>query len=202
MRCTALHKTGLFWGREGPPGADRTRPKRPANFLQINNFNGGGGIASISSCGPGGNRFHPVAQLDLVQPMVAAQEDDTMPRPSTITGNVLIRAPAGRPTNGTSSTLLRPGVLTGSARAAPPAARPAALRRGDLDIGGVARGQRDLVLAGRTGRHVLVGAGATHHPDVGLDPVPAQSAAIEDAFVGTGLQLVGAVSPSSSRSKE
>ena len=41
----------------------------------------------------------------------------------------------------------------------------------DLDVRRVARGQRDLVLAGRAGRHVVVGAGPAHHPDVGLDPI-------------------------------
>ena len=66
---------------------------------------------------------------------------------------------------------------------------------GHLDVGGVAGRQRDLVLAGRAGRHVLVGAGAAHHPDVGLDPVPAQPAAVEDPRVGAGLQLVGARQP-------
>ena len=65
-------------------------------------------------------------------------------------------------------------------------------RRGDLDVGRVAGRERDLVLAGRAGRHVLVGAGAAHHPDVGLDPVPAQPAAVEDPLVGAALQLVAA----------
>ena len=69
------------------------------------------------------------------------------------------------------------------------------LGRGDLDVGRVAGRQRDLVLAGRAGRHVLVGAGAAHHPDVGLDPVPAQPAAVEDPLVGLALELVGALEP-------
>ncbi len=39
------------------------------------------------------------------------------------------------------------------------------------------------------------GAGAAHHPHVGLDPVPAQPATIEDAVIGPGLQLIGASQP-------
>ena len=35
-----------------------------------------------------------------------------------------------------------------------------------------------------TRRHVLVRAGAAHHPDVGLDAVPLQAAALEDPVVG------------------
>jgi hypothetical protein len=62
---------------------------------------------------------------------------------------------------------------------------------GDLDVRRVSRRDRDLVLAGRAGGHELVGAGAAHHPDVGLDPVPAQAAAVEDPCVGACLQLVG-----------
>ena len=117
-----------------------------------------------------------------------------MPRPSTTTGSALIKAPAGRPSSAaTSSTLPRPGVETGSgASSAGGSSTGCAVGRGDLDVGGVAGRQRHLVLARRAGRHVLVGAGAAHHPDVGLDPVPAQPAAVEDALVGAGLQLVGA----------
>ena len=66
-------------------------------------------------------------------------------------------------------------------------------RAGDLDVGGVARGQRDVVLARRTGRHVLVRAGAAHHPDVGLDPVPLEPAAIEDLVVGLAVLVVADV---------
>ena len=36
-------------------------------------------------------------------------------------------------------------------------------------------------------------AEAAHHPDVGLDSVPAQTAAVEDAVVGLHVQPVGCV---------
>ncbi len=63
-------------------------------------------------------------------------------------------------------------------------------RRGDLDVGGVPGRKRDLVLAGRARGHVLVGAGAAHHPDVGLDLIPAQLAAVEYPRVGLAVELV------------
>ena len=106
-----------------------------------------------------------------------------------------MKAPCGSP------SVLGDLLDLGQARACrPPPARPArggsstgcGVGRGDLDVGGVAGRQRHLVLARRAGRHVLVGAGAAHHPDVGLDPVPAQPAAVEDPLVGARLQLVGA----------
>ena len=59
-----------------------------------------------------------------------------------------------------------------------------------LDVGGVAGRQRDVVLARRARRHVLVGAEAAHHPDVRLDPVPLEPAAVEDAVVGAAEVLV------------
>ena len=69
-------------------------------------------------------------------------------------------------------------------------------RRGrDLDVGRVARGQRDVVLTRRTGRHVLVRPRPAHHPDVGLDPVPLQAAAIEDLVVGLAVLVVAHVQP-------
>jgi hypothetical protein len=69
------------------------------------------------------------------------------------------------------------------------------LRRGagHLDVRGVAGRQRDVVLARRTGRHVLVGAGAAHHPHVGLDPVPLEPATVEDAVVGVAVLVVAHV---------
>ena len=65
----------------------------------------------------------------------------------------------------------------------------------DLGVGGVAGGQRDVVLARRAGRHVLVGARAAHHPDVGLDPVPLQAGAVADRVVGGDELLVGGLQP-------
>jgi hypothetical protein len=69
------------------------------------------------------------------------------------------------------------------------------LGAGHLDVGGVAGRQRDLVLARRAGRHVLVGARAAHHPDVGLDAVPLQPGALEDPVVGAGVDLVVGLQP-------
>ena len=61
---------------------------------------------------------------------------------------------------------------------------------GDLDVGGVARGQRDVVLARGGRRHVLVRAVAAHRPDVGLDPVPLDPAPVHHAVVGLAVALV------------
>ena len=54
----------------------------------------------------------------------------------------------------------------------------------DLDVGGVAGRERDVVLARRARRHVLVRAEAAHHPDVGLDAVPLEPEPVEDPVVG------------------
>ena len=63
---------------------------------------------------------------------------------------------------------------------------------GDLHVGGVPGvGERDVVLAGRAGRHVLVGPDAAHRPHVGLHPVPLEAGAVEDPVVGAGLEVVG-----------
>jgi hypothetical protein len=70
------------------------------------------------------------------------------------------------------------------------------LRRGarDLHVGGVAGvRQGHVVLTRRAGRHVLVSAGAAHHPDVALDPVPLEPGAIEDRVVGLDEERVGLV---------
>ena len=61
---------------------------------------------------------------------------------------------------------------------------------GDLDVGGVAGRERDVVLARGARRHVLVGAEAAHHPDVGLHAVPLQPAALHHAVVGLAVALV------------
>ncbi len=60
----------------------------------------------------------------------------------------------------------------------------------DLEVRGVALGERHAVLAGRTRRHVLVGAGAAHHPHVALDAVEAQAGALHDAVVRPHLAVV------------
>ena len=86
-----------------------------------------------------------------------------------------------------------PTSIAGSTSTVPPFGPGSpALSSRDLDVGGEARRQGDGVLARRAGRHVLVRRRAAHHPDVGLDPVPAQPAAVEDPRVGAALQLVGA----------
>ncbi len=63
----------------------------------------------------------------------------------------------------------------------------------DLDVGGVAGRERDVVLARRARRHVLVRAGPAHHPDVGLDAVPLQPGAVEDPVVGLDVLVVADV---------
>ena len=60
----------------------------------------------------------------------------------------------------------------------------------DLDVGGVAGRQRDVVLARRARRHVLVRADAAHHPDVGLHAVPLEPDPVEDPVVGLAVALV------------
>ena len=68
-------------------------------------------------------------------------------------------------------------------------------RRCDLDVGGIAGRESHLVLARRAGRHVLVRARAAHHPDVGLDLIPAQARAVEDPRVGAPVKLVARGKP-------
>ena len=98
-----------------------------------------------------------------------------MPRPSTITGIALISAPAGTERSAaTSTTVVRPGVGPARVHRGKLAGQPLAPRGSDLNVGGVAGSQRDLVLARGAGRHVLMGARTSHHADVGLDPIPAQ----------------------------
>ena len=72
----------------------------------------------------------------------------------------------------------------------PHASRRPALDERDLDVGGVALAEHDLVLAGGARRHVLVRAGAAHHPDVALDAVEAQPGALHHAVVGADVQRV------------
>ena len=60
-----------------------------------------------------------------------------------------------------------------------------------LEVGGIAVREDDLVLPRRAGRHVLVGAAPAHHPDVGLDPVPLEAAAVHHPVVGHHVLLVG-----------
>ena len=55
---------------------------------------------------------------------------------------------------------------------------------GHLEVGRVAGREHHVVLAGSAGRHVLVGSEAAHHPDVGLDPVPLEPAAVHHPVVG------------------
>jgi hypothetical protein len=72
---------------------------------------------------------------------------------------------------------------------------PPRLGARDLGVGRVAGGQRDVVLAGRARRHVLVGPRAAHHPDVGLHPVPLEAHPVADAIVGLDELLVGGLQP-------
>ena len=145
------------------------------------------------------------SELDLVQAVVAADEHQDQPAP--------LRRPPGAPS-------------------APPRREPRAPRRPprpwSARASGLAglverrrqlhrlrlepwrprrsrhsRGEHDLFSPAAARRHVLVGAGAAHHPDVGFDPVPAHPGAVEDPLVGTGLQRLHERSrPSRSRSNE
>ena len=160
--------------------------------------------ASISSA-PAWRKSAPSALRSLISLRRWSPRIRTMarPRPSMTTGSALTRAPAGRPSEPeTSSIVVSPGVETSSGASSAAGSSTGWAGRGDLEVGGVAGRQGDLVLAGRARRHVLVGAGAAHHPDVGLDPVPAQPAAVEDPVVGARLQFARAFEASTSRSKE
>ncbi len=66
-------------------------------------------------------------------------------------------------------------------------------RLGDLDVGRVVAREHDVVLAGCARRHVLVGASAAHHADVGFDAVPAQAAPVVDVRVRLALRRVGRI---------
>ena len=68
-------------------------------------------------------------------------------------------------------------------------------RRRDLEVGGVRVAARHDVLADGRRSHELVRAGAAHHPDVALDHVPAQAAAVEDPGVRGAVGLVAGVEP-------
>ena len=140
----------------------------------------GGPMRSATSSGCAGRkaRAERVLELDLVDPVVAAHDDHEQPRSSVTTGNAFSSAPAGTPSV--------PGdrVDRRHARACAPSPGAAAARRQlhglglrarDLDVRGVAGGERHVVLARRARRHVLVRAEAAHHPDVGLDPVPLEA---------------------------
>ncbi len=65
----------------------------------------------------------------------------------------------------------------------------------DLEVGCVTRSARDLVLAGRTRRHVLVGPVAPHHPDVRLDAVPLQPTAVHHPVIRVSVAVVCEVKP-------
>ena len=117
----------------------------------------------------------------------------TRPRSSVTTGNALSSAPAGTPeVPGDGVDRRHPGRL--HRRRLGPARRQLhglGLRARDLDVGGVAGRERDVVLARRAGRHVLVRAEPAHHPDVGLDPVPLEADPVEHAVVGADELVVG-----------
>ncbi len=135
-----------------------------------------------------------VGQLDLVEPVVAADQDHDQAAVVDDDRHRLDQRARGHPEG--AGDLLDRG-QPGGRRLARGVERRGQLdrlgdRARDLDVGRVAGRERDLVLARRARRHVLVGTEPAHHPDVRLDRVPAQPAAIEDALVGGGLELVGA----------
>ena len=152
------------------------------------------GLDLLASGGPeiGAER---VAELDLVEAMVAADQDDHHAASVDQHRQGLDQGAGGQSEVGRDLVdrrqaggldLLRGGKRLGELDRL-------RIGRGDLDVGRVARGERHLVLARRAGGHVLVGAGAAHHPDIGLDPVPAQAAAVEDPRVRLALEPVGTV---------
>ena len=116
---------------------------------------------------------------------------------STITGKALSVAPAGTWSEPTSASMVvAPGVCTSSGALRPGgSSHRLGVGGGDLDVGGVARRERDVVLARRARRHVFVGAVTAHHPDVGGDAVPLQAGAVEHPGVGLGVLVVGDVEP-------
>ena len=61
---------------------------------------------------------------------------------------------------------------------------------GHLEVGRISGRQRDVVLARRARRHVLVGADPAHHSHVGLHSVPLEPAAVEHAAVGHDVLVV------------
>jgi hypothetical protein len=138
-----------------------------------------------------------VPQLYVVQTMVPAREDEQ--RPPFLADH---REGLDQRTGGQAEEL-RHGFDRGRARRldrirGTPGQTIDGLGRGarHLDVGRVTRRRQcDLVLAGRTRRHVLVCAEPSHHADVGLDPVPLEPAAVEDAVIGLDVQVVPMLEP-------
>ena len=136
-----------------------------------------------------------VAQLDLVQPMVAPHQDHHQAAVLGDHGHGLeqrARRHAERLGDVGNGRQARRRHLAGLVQRRRQLHRLGLARR-DLQVGGVSGRERDVVLARRAGRHVLVGTDAAHHPDVRLDLVPVQCAAVEDLRVGTAEQLVARV---------
>ena len=133
-----------------------------------------------------------VLELDLVQPVVPAGEHEDR---AALVGDHRERLDqrawrhAELPRHGLDRG--RPRGVHGLRRRAGEPLDRLRRRARHLDVGGVAGGrQRDVVLARGARRHVLVRAQPAHHPDVRLDPVPLEPAAVEDAVVGLDVQVV------------
>ncbi len=136
-----------------------------------------------------------VPELDLVQAVIAAHEHEHHPPALHDHGHRLQQRSWGhaeRPRDVLDRGQARCLDLLGGLQRLGQLDR-LRLGRGDLDVRRVAGRERHLVLARRAWRHVFVGAGAAHHPDVGGDPVPLEPAAVEDPVVGLDLERVAVV---------
>ena len=121
----------------------------------------------------------------------------TAPPSGVTTGSDLISVAGSTPSSAETSSIVRAsGVSTGSgASERAREVRPAGGRRRDLDVGRVARRPtaRPRSRPPAQGAMYSCAPSPPIMPDVGLDPVPAQPAAVEDAVVGLDVQLVGGV---------
>ena len=171
---------------------DRRRRRRPGRCSRRGPIRS----ANSSSCAGRNGGAERVAELDVVDAVVAADEHEpqlVLADDHRIGLDQRARGHAERARR-PAATVVRPGVdLLAGASSAGGSSTGCGVGARDLDVGGVAGRQRDVVLARRAGRHVLVRAGAAHHPDVGLDPVPLQPAAVEDPVVGLAVLLVADV---------
>ena len=136
-----------------------------------------------------------VAELDVVDAVVAAHEHEpqlVLADDDRIGLDQRARGHAERLADLRDRGLARRGLLDRRVERAA-AARPASASRSRPR-----RWRRSPAPARRRSRprarrHVLVRAGAAHHPDVGVDPVPLQAAAVEDLVVGLAVLLVADV---------
>jgi hypothetical protein len=191
-------EVGLVGARHHPPGAPQRLVGQHGHVRSHGTDEPRGGAEAPLDLLLGGRAYRRAklgGELDLVEPVVSPHEHQQRLAVAHHHGQGLDQGPGG------DAEL--PGHLVDGARAGRLHAlgcgqrlRHALDRAGrgarHLHVGGIAGvGERHVVLPGRAGRHVLVGAEAAHHPHVGLHPVPLQPAAVEDPVVGPGLRVVG-----------